>query len=142
MRSLLQTTIEVVPRGLRDRKVSPFVHDATAFGEEFGAKVSRLGGVRQRMREAELDSLCIKPRLFAGPVPKRRAKPVRRGIGLGELSADQFEHRHVGKRSLRAPARKHVILIMAGGLVGEYRHGWMAERHAVGFSDFHPLRWH
>ena len=68
--------------------MSPFVHDATVFGEEIGAKVSRLGGVWERMREAELDSLRIKPRLFSGPVPKCRTKPVRRGIGLGELSAN------------------------------------------------------
>ena len=68
--------------------MSPFVHNPPAFGEEIGAEVSRLGGVWQRMCEAELDSLRIKPRLFAGPVPKRRAKPVRRGIGLGELSTD------------------------------------------------------
>ena len=72
----------------RHSKVSPFVHNPPAFGEEIGAEVSRLGGVWQRMCEAELDSLCIKPRPFAGPVPKRRPKPVRRGIGLGELSAD------------------------------------------------------
>ena len=79
----------------RHSTVSPFVHNPPAFGEEIGAKVSRLGGVWQRVREAELDSLRIKPRLLAGPVPKRRAKPVRRSISLRELSADQFEHRHV-----------------------------------------------
>ena len=72
----------------RHSKVSPFVHNPPAFSEEIGAKVSRLSGVWERMREAELDSLCVKPRLFAGSVPKRRAKPMRGGIGLRELSAD------------------------------------------------------
>ena len=120
--------------------MGPVVHDLPALGEEIGAEISRLRPVRERMCEAELDSLCIKPRLLAGPVPKRRAKPVRRGIGFRELSADQFLHGHVGKRTFGALARKHVILIMADRLVGEYGHGRMTERHAVGFSDLHPLR--